>query len=88
MLVRKPDCDTRSQSPWESDGSKEQDAVVINGETDEMPHAIRSLIQRKAKAQLQPVMQPPIQETFMIRAYMYTELIDIAANFQKKKGQG
>lgn len=28
--------------------------------------------------------QPPCQETFMMREYMPTELIDLSANFQQK----
>ena len=36
--------------------------------------------------QPQPVGQPPVQETFMMREYTPTEFIGIAAKFQQKAG--
>ena len=44
--------------------------MVIDSETDDTPHAIGPVIQRKAKTQQQqpqPVRQPPIQETYLMR---------------------
>ena len=61
--------------------------MVIDSETDDTPHAIGPVIQRKAKTQQQqpqPVRQPPIQETYLMREYMLTELIDKIIKFQRK----
>lgn len=53
---------------------------MIDSEMDKIP-----LIQRKTKTeqqQPQQVGQSPIQETFMMREYTHTELVDIPASFQ------
>lgn len=59
--------------------SKEEDAVVIDSETDETAHAVWLLTQRKTKAgqeQPQPEGQFSIWEMFMVRDSTPTELID------------
>lgn len=61
--------------------------MVIASETDNTPHATRPPIQRKAKAQQwqpQPVRQTPVQETFLRRECIPTELTDIAVKLQQK----
>ena len=60
----RPDWDTKSWNPWESDDSEEEDVVVIDEETDERSCAVGPLIQR----------QPLIEETLMMREYAHSEL--------------
>lgn len=59
--------------------SKEEDAVVIDSETDETVHAVWLLTQRKTKAeqeQPQPEGHLSIWEVFMVGDSTPTELID------------
>lgn len=59
---------------------------MTDSETEEIASALPPLTERKAKAQHQhqPMGQPLIQVTFMIREYTPTKLNDIAAKFQPK----
>lgn len=48
-LVTKPDWYTKKRILWESDESEEEYVVVINNETDEIPHSLLPQINKKQK---------------------------------------
>lgn len=72
------------QNPWGSEGHEGEDVVVIDSEMEEMPHAVRLLVRREAKAQQQQPQssgQPPTQEMCVMREYIPAELTDLATKF-------
>ena len=84
--MTKCDRDSRRWSPWKSEDSEEEDAVVIDSGTNKMPRAVQPLKQRKATAPRQPqlVGQPPTERNDSRRECTPSELIDTAAKFQQR----
>ena len=76
--VTKPDWGAKRWNPGKGE-EIEEDVMVIDDEMENNPCVIPCLTQRKAKTlqqHLPPRGQPPIQETFMMRKYTPTKLID------------
>lgn len=55
--MKKTDWGVKRWDSWDSEENEEKDVVMIDSKTDEMPHAVWPLVQRKVKAQRQQTQQ-------------------------------